>query len=308
MFISCFFVSDLIKAQTELEIAFPNLSFVRPVDLQYPDDNTNRLFVVEQQGVIYVFENNEKADQKKIFLDIIEQVNDSGNEEGLLGLAFHPDYQNNGYFFVDYTASTCDTSGLTLPIWEYSHSEGQSITGGYVYRGDRVPELTGKYIYADYVSGRIWALDYDGTQEQVNSLLQDTNLFIVSFGVDQYNNLYMCSFDGKIYRFQSTTGGDFGSDTKSLKKFRLGQNYPNPFNSRTVITYYLPGSAEVILEVYNTVGDLVKILVNEIQSSGQKSEVWNCKDEQNNRVTSGIYLCKLRVDGLEEVRKMIVIK
>src|SRR5688572_9716204 len=85
--------------------AFPNLSFPRPVDLQHAGDNTNRIFVVEQAGVISVFANNPSVGSKKTFLDIKTKVNDSGNEEGLLGLAFHPDYETNGYFYVNYTAS-----------------------------------------------------------------------------------------------------------------------------------------------------------------------------------------------------------
>src|SRR5207248_674753 len=50
---------------------------------------------------------------------------------------------------------------LIDPIWEYHHDVGKSITGGGVYRGDRVKELQGAYVYADYVSGKMWALRYD---------------------------------------------------------------------------------------------------------------------------------------------------
>ncbi len=53
------------------------------------------------------------------------------------------------------------TRKLLDPIWEYDHQVGKSITGGNVYRGSRVKELAGKYVYADYVSGKVWALDYD---------------------------------------------------------------------------------------------------------------------------------------------------
>ena len=49
----------------------------------------------------------------------------------------------------------------TDPVWEYDHGVGKSITGGRVYRSDRLPQLQGKYLYADYVSGGIWALTYD---------------------------------------------------------------------------------------------------------------------------------------------------
>jgi len=88
----------------QLEVAYPNLSFVRPVDLQHPPDNSDRIFVVTQEGIIYVFPNDPGVTQSYIFLDIRDKVDDSGNEMGLLGLAFHPEYLENGYFFVDYTA------------------------------------------------------------------------------------------------------------------------------------------------------------------------------------------------------------
>lgn len=350
------------------KVAFPKLSFARPVDLQHPQDNTNRLFVVEQQGRIYVFENDTNATEKTLFLDIRDRVTDAGNEEGLLGLAFHPNYTSNGYFYVDYTASnpartviaryqvsnmnpdsavkgseyvileveqpysnhnagqivfgpddylyitlgdggsagdpqgngqdrstllgsilridvdqmeggnnyaipgdnpfldndqgyrdeiyayglrnpwrmsfdpqtgklwagdvgqnryeeidiiekgknygwnimegkhcynadTCDTSGLEMPIWEYNHDVGRSITGGYVYRGSENPQLQGKYIYADYISGKIWSLELnDG--EPINNLIKETNTYLSSFGVDRKGELYVLAFDGKIYKFK----------------------------------------------------------------------------------------------------------
>ncbi len=352
----------------ELNVAFPNLSFSRPVDLQSPRDGSDHLFVVEQAGVIRVFENRPDVGDAPVFLDIRDRVRDSGNEEGLLGLAFHPDYGRTGTFYVDYTASNprrtviaryrvdlsdplralkdseevvlevaqpygnhnggqivfgpdgylyvtlgdggsggdpenngqdpttllgsilridvdaaedglgygippdnpfvgntegrreeifayglrnpwrisfdaetdhlwaadvgqnayeeidiiesglnygwnvmegfhcyqpssgCDREGLVEPVAEYDHSEGSSVTGGFVYRGENIPPLVGKYTYADFVSGRIWTLDYDGTTANVSELF-DTSLSISSFGVDQDDELYLLAFDGKIYRF-----------------------------------------------------------------------------------------------------------
>lgn len=350
--------------------AFPNLSFTRPVDFQHAGDNTNRIFVVEQEGVISVFANNASVTSKKTFLDIRSKVEDSGNEEGLLGLAFHPNYETNGYLYVNYTAnnpdrtvisrftvssgdadaanpgsehiilefdqpysnhnggqvsfgpdgflyiatgdggsggdpeengqnrstllgkilridvnseedgneyaipddnpfkgngsgyreeiyayglrnpwrfsfdlptnrlwtgdvgqnayeeidiiekggnygwdvmegkhcfepsSGCNQTGLKLPIWEYGRSLGISITGGFVYRGPSLSELTGKYIYADFGTGRIWSLNADNLSSPVNNLLLKSDLNISSFGVDQNNELYICSFDDKIYKLE----------------------------------------------------------------------------------------------------------
>lgn len=91
-----------INAQFSIQQAFPNLTFSSPVDLQYAPDGTDRIFVVEQSGKIMIFENNGYTTTAKTFLDITDRIVSVG-ETGLLGLAFHPDYATNGYFYVDYT-------------------------------------------------------------------------------------------------------------------------------------------------------------------------------------------------------------
>jgi glucose/arabinose dehydrogenase len=96
-------------------------------------------------------------------------------------------------------ASGCDQSGLALPIAEYDHSQGCSVTGGYVYRGDPIASLKGYYIYGDYCSGNIWALTYDGDTVTENTLLVDSDLSITSFGQDLAGNLYILDRQGGIY-------------------------------------------------------------------------------------------------------------
>jgi glucose/arabinose dehydrogenase len=88
-----------------IEEAFPNLEFRRPVDLQTARDGTGRLFVVEQDGVIRAFKNSRDEKTSVVFLDMRDRVNRDGNEMGMLGLAFHPDFKSHPEFFVDYTAS-----------------------------------------------------------------------------------------------------------------------------------------------------------------------------------------------------------
>ena len=350
--------------------AFPNLTFEFPVDIQSPKDGTNRIFVLSQPGLVYVFDNNPEVKDKKIFLDIREKVL-YGGEMGLLGLAFHPNYKENGFFYLDYTTDNprrtvisrfqvsqtdasvadplseeiilevkqpyenhnggqisfgpegylyislgdggsggdplnagqdlknllgkllridvdnkigelnysipadnpfkentsgfkeeiyayglrnvwrfsfdeqnrlwaadvgqnkweeinlikkgknygwrimeakhcykpetdCDTTGLVLPIWEYGHNDmgGFSITGGFVYEGNSASALKGKYIYADYVSGRIWRLEFVNNLIS-NKLLIDTDLMISTFGIDENKELYFADYKdkGKIYKF-----------------------------------------------------------------------------------------------------------
>ena len=86
-------------------VAFPNLTFDRPVALAYPDDGGNLLFVIEQHtGKIISFPNDKETSDKQVFLQFPDPMN-KGNEEGLLGLAFHPKYKRNGQFFVYYSAN-----------------------------------------------------------------------------------------------------------------------------------------------------------------------------------------------------------
>jgi glucose/arabinose dehydrogenase len=103
-----------------------------------------------------------------------------------------------------YNLNGCNYPEYIFPVWEYSHSIGASITGGYVYRGPNVPEIFGHYIYGDYSSKKVWALKYDGITPPINTLLLTAPGSITSFGVDKNNELYIVSFDSKIYRFLPT--------------------------------------------------------------------------------------------------------
>ncbi|MEZ6046886.1 MAG: PQQ-dependent sugar dehydrogenase [Planctomycetaceae bacterium] len=91
------------------------------------------------------------------------------------------------------------------PIWEYHHDIGKSITGGTVYRGDKIPELKGAYLYADYVTGKIWALWYDFDKKAVianRELLVENPLPIMSFGEDAAGELYFTTPFGAMYTFE----------------------------------------------------------------------------------------------------------
>src|SRR4030067_562723 len=87
-----------------VEVAAQILTFTQPVGIVSPSDGTSRLFVFEQTGVIRVFQNSRSVASSSVFLDISSRVL-YGGEQGLLGLAFHPNYAVNGYFYVDYVAA-----------------------------------------------------------------------------------------------------------------------------------------------------------------------------------------------------------
>ncbi len=92
----------------------------------------------------------------------------------------------------------CDPTGLTMPVVEYGHDQGCSITGGYVYRGRRYPDLVGTYVFSDFCSGRLWGLRFrEGTWEW--TLFLDTDLNVSSFGEDEAGEIYVVDYRGSIY-------------------------------------------------------------------------------------------------------------
>jgi glucose/arabinose dehydrogenase len=351
------------------EEAFPALTFASPVDIQVAPDESERMFVVEQAGVIKVFQNATDTQTSSTFLDIRSKVT-SGGERGLLGLAFHPDFKTNGYFYVNYTSGSplktviaryktdspssntaaassetilltfsqpfdnhnggalqfgkdgnmyiatgdggsggdpnnlaqnkkshlgkilrvdvnsstngnygipadnpfigntegtleeiyayglrnpwkmsfdgetsqlfvadvgqnkreeinliskggnygwrikegvdcynpstnCNQNNLVEPIHDYEQSNGdKSITGGYVYRSEAIKALTGKYLYGDYISGRIWALEIENGLNKSNTLLLENQGRISTFGIDGKGEVYFADHSkGKLMKF-----------------------------------------------------------------------------------------------------------
>jgi len=102
----------------------------------------------------------------------------------------------------------CSNPDFVKPVFSYPRSEGLSITGGYVYRGKKVPWLEGKYIYGDYVSGKIWALSYDSEKKKVisNNLVADTKHLISSFGLDHQGEIYFVDHkEGSLHKLVPIT-------------------------------------------------------------------------------------------------------
>ncbi|GAB3501987.1 PQQ-dependent sugar dehydrogenase [Emticicia fontis] len=355
-------------AAYQLENAFPNLKFNSPVEFVHAGDGTNRIFVLEQEGLIKVFDNNPLVKAASTYMDLKDKVDDGG-EMGLLGIAFDPDFKENGYFYVNYnrrnpletiiarfkaysykdsrvsaTSETilmrfpqpydnhnggkiafgpdgylyiavgdggawgdqhnyaqnrssilgkmlridvhktdkgnygipadnpyagntegfreeiyayglrnpwrfsfdsktgqmwvgdvgqnefeeidivtkgsnygwrlkeasrcynprndCDPSKTLIdPIHQYPRSDGVSVTGGYVYHGKNIPALQGKYLFADYAKGNIWALSFDDMTKTGLELLSSDGGSVSSFGVDANEEIYILDhYSGRIKR------------------------------------------------------------------------------------------------------------
>jgi glucose/arabinose dehydrogenase len=472
-----FFLSASAGAQAQFPIdnAFPALGFSRPVDLQNAGDGSDRLFVVEQAGRILVFENRTDVATSSVFLDIRERVNDAGNEEGLLGLVFHPDYENNGYFYVNYSASNprrnviarysvsssdpdvadkdsetvlltfaqpysnhnggqlafgpdgflyiatgdggsggdpqnnaqnrssllgkilridvdntagdrayaiprdnpfagnesgyaeeiyayglrnpwrfsfdpgtgrlwtgdvgqnlyeevdiiengknygwrimegfacynpasgCDQTGLIKPIVEYGRDQGASITGGHVYRGAGVPELQGQYVYADFVTGRIWGLTYNGPGDIDNQLLLASSQNISSFGVDESGELYICSFGGGVYRFRPTVTSTAGAQSELPLELTLSSSYPNPVSLNATqsvsVRIGLPEQQSVRLVLYDTLGQELRTVAQGFYQAGSHR-----LQIKLTGLRPGLYYYTLETEGRRQAKKLLVME
>ncbi len=114
-----------------------------------------------------------------------------------------------GFLCTGLTGCTCNDVALTLPVKNYGHGSGKcSVTGGFVYRGDAIPDLAGTYFYADYCTAQIWTLKWNGvtlTEDLERTAELDppgaTAInFVTSFGEDGAGELYICDQNGELFK------------------------------------------------------------------------------------------------------------
>lgn len=457
-------------AQYTAENAFPFLTFPAPIELTSPPDATDRIFVASQMGVIHVFPNSQSVPSAKVFLDISNRIA-SGGETGLLGLAFHPDYRNNGYFYLNYTRNnpglesvvarfrvsatdpdqadpnselilltfsqpfsnhnggklvfgndgflyiatgdgggagdpdnnaqnrasllgkilridvnntaanvnyaipsdnpfahntagfrkeifayglrnpwkiavdratgqiwagdvgqngreeidlitkggnygwrlmeglacynpaSCDTTGLNLvnPVLEYTHASGagRSITGGFVYRGTAMPNLMGKYVYGDYVSRNVWALQYGPQQQVTNTLLFQAAGNILAFGEDRSRNLYLCLSTGRIQKITDPTAA-VATGLEPVPEAHVSV-YPNPARETFTVKIAALGHAKpVSIELYDQMGR--KVTREEFRLNVHQSEI----TVPTRHMARGIYLMRLWLGDQLVQRKLVI--
>jgi glucose/arabinose dehydrogenase len=134
----------------------------------------------------------------------IADVGQSRWEEIHVAAASQPGF-NYGWNIMEgahcYRSRTCDRSGLVMPAHEYDHSQGCSITGGFVYRGRGVPGLVGHYVYSDYCNGWIRSFRYvDGVAREHRDWDVSGIGNVTSFGEDGRGEMYVLSTNGRVYR------------------------------------------------------------------------------------------------------------
>ena len=90
--------------------------------------------------------------------------------------------------------------------------------------------------------------------------------------------------------------------------FALHQNFPNPFNPTTTLRYDLPKKLFVTINIYNMLGDQIKVLVNRYEDAGFKSVWWDARDNMGRDVSAGVYIYKIEAGEFVETRKMVLLK
>ena len=133
-------------------------------------------------------------------------------------------------------------------------------------------------------------------------------LFFNSDRAQQYNrNPYWV--DAQIINDLNTSVNEKKSESLIPEDFQLLQNYPNPFNPTTTIRFNLLHTGEVSINIYNIQGDIVKsLLVNQVMSAGFHSTIWDGKNESGIPVSSGEYFCNMMSNGIQTVRKMLLLR
>ncbi|MEM6645876.1 MAG: PQQ-dependent sugar dehydrogenase, partial [Bacteroidota bacterium] len=189
----------------------------------------------------------------------------------------------------------CATGGFIAPRHSYPHTLGRSITGGYVYRGARVPEMTGRYLFADYASGRIWSLDAEDAAAGAD--LFDQEVFNIStFGADEQGELYAARIRGQLYRLESSSGVDVEAEQPTTTA-RLSPPYPNPFVGRTTVQVEAESGAALQVEVFDLLGRSVATLWRGVSDGTPQVLRWDGATAEGQAARSGLYLIRVQQDG-----------
>lgn len=143
-----------------------------------------------------------------------------------------------------------------------------------------------------------------------NSDLNASTIF--SLTIDAANNKWIGTYGGGLYVFNEEgvlAVEETQPNPAGISDFRLMQNYPNPFRARSAISYRLASPKSVRLAVYNMAGQVVKTLANGQHAAGLHTAIWNGRNDDGQRVSSGVYFYRLETEGtLEQQKRMVLLR
>ncbi|HFD33142.1 MAG TPA: T9SS type A sorting domain-containing protein [Gammaproteobacteria bacterium] len=192
--------------------------------------------------------------------------------------------------------------------WEYNTSAisnwRSNFVGFYDIDGDMVREAV--FYVNDYKASVFGIRIIDPQSNSIEFSKDCGNYFIFDIDSDSKPELIIYRNSIQIWGSGAT---HINSENNELNKtFKLKQNYPNPFNPSTKIEYQVQKSAFIKLRIFNSLGQLVKVLVQEKKLSGEYSVIWDGKDKNGNLVPTGTYFYQLYVDDFVSSKKMILLK
>ena len=158
--------------------------------------------------------------------------------------------------------------------------------GGYVYRGQAAPALVGQYVYGDFISGRVWALDYEGLPEPLNTEIARLQN-VSTFGTDDDGELYLASFDGKLYRLARNPVVATEPSVAATGTV-LRAAYPNPFADTATLTFETAEAGPVRVAVYDVLGREVAVLRDGPAPAGEGSVAFSASG-----LPAGVYLARM---------------
>ncbi|MCL4548571.1 MAG: discoidin domain-containing protein, partial [Bacteroidetes bacterium] len=114
-------------------------------------------------------------------------------------------------------------------------------------------------------------------------------------------------YEIEVYNLTTPTSVN-EKETELPFSFKLSNNYPNPFNPSTTINYEIPRASNVRIEIFNSLGQLVKVLTDSFHQAGKYSSIWNGDDSSGSLVASGVYFYRMSAEGFTLVKKMVLMK
>ena len=194
----------------------------------------------------------------------------------------------------------CDAPILIDPLLVYPHSVGRSVTGGYVYRGSDAPQITGRYVFGDFISGDIWTTDLEADEP---ALTEIGNQFgAAAFGEDENGEIFLGTFGGEIYQLVSLLNpATEPSAGPSGMQIRLASANPAGAGRPVRFDVSVPGGGPARLTVFDALGREVAVAFDGQLAAGERTPV-----EVTQRLAAGVYVARLVAQGGEVTRAFTV--
>ena len=178
-------------------------------------------------------------------------------------------------------------------IWQIDHDSTGKL---YVDPNDNVLVLSSNSMVHKY--------DINGKLKWNGKLIDNTGIEFTDIITTDDNYYIVCGDSNTVIKFTDNDPIAIKEEQQTVAySYKLSQNYPNPFNPSTKIEFSLPKSEHVLIEVYNSIGQKLKTLIDKELPSGKHTVTFDGKD-----LSSGIYLYSLRTESFFEVKKMVLLK